>query len=87
MFSLGGKWKQLNARIGIQRGRRAGSVTFVVMGDGEELYHSSLIRLEDGEVRVGVDVSGVQTLELITEPGADGKDEDWGLWVAPALVR
>jgi len=66
---------------------RAGSVVFVVKGDGKELFRSPLIRLADGEVPVDVDLSGIQTLELVTEPGADGKSGDWGIWIAPILVR
>ncbi|MDF7825640.1 NPCBM/NEW2 domain-containing protein [Pontiellaceae bacterium B12227] len=86
-YCLGGKWKTLETKIGIQKGRKTGSVIFVVRGDGKELYRSPLTKLADGEVPVKVDLSGVQTLELVTEPGPDGKDADWGLWLAPTLIR
>ncbi|MCK4564528.1 MAG: NPCBM/NEW2 domain-containing protein, partial [Verrucomicrobia bacterium] len=86
-YSLGGKWQRLETRMGIQRGRREGSVIFVIKGDGKELFRSALVRLADGEVTVDLDVSGVQTLELVTETGNDGGNGDWGLWIAPSLVR
>jgi hypothetical protein len=87
VYTLAGKWKTFKSRIGIHRGRHVGSVVFVVKGDGKELFRSSLITLKDGEVPVEVDVSGAKKLELATEPGPDGTESDWGLWIAPSLLR
>ncbi|VGO11707.1 hypothetical protein PDESU_00253 [Pontiella desulfatans] len=85
-YALGGKWKSFESRMALHRGHQ-GSVVFVVKGDGRELFRSSLLRLADGEADVRVNVSGIQTLELVTEPGPDGKDGDWGIWIAPSLLR
>ena len=60
---------------------------FVIKGDGKELFRSALVRLADGEVPIDLEVSGVQTLELVTDTGSDGGGGDWGLWIAPSLVR
>ncbi len=86
-YTLGGKWARLKVRVAIQRGGNAGSVIFVIKGDGKELYRSSLIRFPDGEFPVDIDVSGIQTVELITEPGGDGTSGDWGIWISPTLLR
>ena len=80
-----GKWKRLSSGYGLQDGH-AGSVVFVVRGDGKELFRSALIR--DRRLRrLDVNVSGVKVLELIVEPGADGTGSDWGVWIAPELRR
>ncbi len=34
-----------------------------------------------------VDVSGVDTLELIVENAGDGSSSDWGIWLSPKLSR
>jgi hypothetical protein len=34
-----------------------------------------------------IDVSDVQDIVLITEDGGDGKASDWGVWLAPELMR
>ncbi len=86
-YALGGSWKRLTGRMAIQRGRRKGSVIFAIKGDGTELYRSRLVKLEDGELAFSVDVTDVQELELITECGPDGKEQDWGIWINPVLER
>ena len=86
-YALGGKWKKLAGRIAIQHGRRKGSVIFAIEGDGRELYRSKLVRLDDGELAFSADISGVSKLELTTECGPDGKEQDWGIWIDPVLER
>jgi hypothetical protein len=82
---LDGSWRQLSTSYGLQDGR-AGSVMFVIRGDGKELWRSS--RIADDRVRhAKVDVAGVHNLELITEDGEDGNSSDWAVWVAPELTR
>ncbi len=83
-FDLGGKWKTFAALAGLQRG--GSSVVFVVKGDGKELYRSPLIEHENTR-DVKVDVSGVRTLELVSEDGGDGNGSDWSVWFNPKLTR
>ncbi|RYX84122.1 DUF3472 domain-containing protein [bacterium] len=84
VFDLGGKWKRFSALGGLQRG--GNSVVFVVKGDGKELYRSPLVQGEDTR-ELQVNVSGVKTLELITEDGGDGIGTDWSVWFDPKLTR
>ena len=82
---LDGKWRTLKFAYGLQDGG-AGSVVFVVRGDGKELFRSEIIRdhvRRDAEV----DVEGVKTLELITEDGGDGNRSDHSIWIEPILAR
>ncbi|BCM92717.1 hypothetical protein IAD21_04599 [Abditibacteriota bacterium] len=83
-FDLGGKWKSFSALGGLQRG--GNSVVFVVKGDGKELYHSPLVQGEDTR-DIKINVSGVKTLELITEDGGDGNGSDWSVWFEPKITR
>jgi hypothetical protein len=85
VLELGGKWKRLTSGCGLQDGH-AGSVVFVVRGDGKELFRSQLVR--DRRLhKLDVDVSRVNVLELVVGNGGDGPDSDWGVWVSPELRR
>jgi hypothetical protein len=86
VYDLGGKWSTFKAQAGLQKGHD-GSVVFVVVGDGRELVRSPLLKLADGEQEIKADVGGIQRLELRTEPGPDGKSNDWGIWFSPVLAR
>ncbi len=86
-YNLGGRWKVFKSQFGIQRGQYAGSVVFIVKGDGKELFRSSITKLADGEVPLQINVSRVKKLDLITAPGPDGRGNDWSIWIAPTLLR
>jgi len=84
-LDLNRAWKRLRSGYGLQDGH-AGSVVFVVRGDGRELFRSEVVR--DRRLRkLDVDVSGVDRLELSTEDGGDGPASDWSVWIAPQLER
>ncbi len=82
---LARRWKTLETGYGLQDDHR-GSVVFVVVGDGKELFRSPLVK--DHKLRrVRLDVSGVSVLELRVENGGDGATNDWGVWIEPRLRR
>ncbi len=84
-LKLAGKWKSLRTGFGLEEGH-AGSVIFVIRGDGREVFRSQTVR--DQRLRKAeVDVSGVDLLELIVEDAGDGRSNDWGVWAAPELHR
>jgi len=79
------KWRSFRTSYGLQDGH-AGSVVFVVRGDGKELFRSGVIR--DHQPReANLDVSKVDVIELSVEDGGDGKSSDWGVWLSPTLQR
>jgi hypothetical protein len=84
IFDLGGQWKNFTATGALQRG--GNSVVFVVKGDGRVLYRSPLVQGEDN-AEIKINVSGVKTLELITEDGGDGNGSDWSIWLDPEIAR
>ena len=66
----GGNWKRFKAVIGIEVGdldavhKKETGVTFVVNGDGKELYRSSVFRWNSPPGEADLDIAGVKDLEL-----------------------
>ncbi|HEX8915606.1 MAG TPA: NPCBM/NEW2 domain-containing protein [Humisphaera sp.] len=84
-WDLGGKWKTLTAKAGVADGFD-GSVVFVALGDGKELWRSA--KTKGGALLdVKVDVAGVRELELRVENAGDGNNGDWAVWAEPAVSR
>jgi hypothetical protein len=86
-FALDRKWKELTATVGLREGAHAqGSAIFIVRGDGRELFRSATLRV-DGSERVKINVSGIQELELVTEPGEARNHFSWAIWAEPMVHR
>ncbi|MCL2104905.1 MAG: NPCBM/NEW2 domain-containing protein [Kiritimatiellaeota bacterium] len=84
-YRLDGKWKTFATKYGLQDGN-GGTVVFVIMGDGKELFRSETVRSGAAKEQT-VPVAGVRQLELIVEDGGDGNGGDWGVWLEPRLTR
>lgn len=86
-FDLGGKWKSLNGEAGLHTAHQPfGSVRFIINADGKEVFRSEIIRGAK-KAAYKINVANVRKLELIVDPTADGKSNDWGLWLDPVLSR
>ncbi|MDA0806387.1 MAG: NPCBM/NEW2 domain-containing protein [Planctomycetota bacterium] len=85
VYQVGKKWKRLSGYAGIASGH-GGTVEFEIKGDGRTLWKSPVVK-RDRLVEFDVDLNGVTTLELLTDPTADGPGTDWGLWLEPVLSR
>jgi hypothetical protein len=84
-MDLGGGWKRFRSGYGLQD-NIGGSVAFVVLGDGKELFRSPTVK--DHVAReIDVSVEKVGRLELVVEDGGDGNRSDWGVWLSPRLER
>ncbi len=84
-YELGGKWKRLSGVAGLADGND-GSVVFVIVGDGKELWRSK--KVTDASLPAfDVDVAGVQELLLQVEDAGNGNSSDWGVWADPQLTR
>jgi tetratricopeptide (TPR) repeat protein len=87
IFGLDGKWKAFTATIGLRDGaQEQGSSIFIVRGDGRELFRSPMLRVNASQ-RMNIDVTGVNQLELVTEPGESHNHFSWAIWVEPMLQR
>ena len=78
-------WKTFSTKYGLQDGH-AGSVVFVIKGDGKELFRSSVVKDHQAHEH-SVPIDGVMLLELLVEDAADGGHSDWGVWLDPELRR
>jgi len=77
-YDLGGMWGKLTGYAGLAE-THAGSVVFVITGDGKELWRSK--RTAEGDLhRMDISVQGVQELSLRVEDAGDGNGADWGVW-------
>lgn len=85
VYDLDARWKSFEATAGLADGHK-GSVRFLVRGDGSVLWQSNII-YSGQRAEFKVDVSGIRTLELITDPTEDGNSSDWALWLNPELKR
>lgn len=86
-FSLDGSWDNFDATIGLQPGGPQRSVaTFIVQGDGKELFRSRPIEAGDIE-QIEVDIRGVRVLNLRTETPSNSTGESWSVWGTPMISR
>lgn len=61
-------------------------VVFVIKTDGKEAYRSADIRGPQ-KAEYDLDVTGVQTLELIVDKASARNGGNWALWLDPQLSR
>jgi hypothetical protein len=87
-FDMGGKWKRLQGQAGLHTAMQTGAagVVFIIQADGKEVYRSADIRGSE-KVAYDVDLTGVQTLELMVDQASAGNSRNWALWLDPKLSR
>ena len=88
-FDLKGRFKEFRSDIGIatRMGRR-GSVVFSVLGDGKELYRSTVLEgTGEKPVSVKVSVAGVRKLTLKVSNAGDLDLGDAANWGAARILR
>ncbi|HUW91533.1 MAG TPA: NPCBM/NEW2 domain-containing protein, partial [Bacteroidales bacterium] len=74
----------------IATGQPGQTVTFVVMGDGNELWRSAPLGAEDAPVEIDVPVAGIRKLMLSVEGQGEGRSRRGGLpadWARVYLLR
>lgn len=79
-------FKTFAATIGYDQEVRAGSVVFVVYGNGKELFRSPVMRWDSAPLPVGVDLAGVSELTLEVEDAGDGNIADHANWADARLL-
>ena len=75
--------RRFRALVGIddEVGDTSGSVEFIVVGDGKELWESGVLGPKDDPVAIDLDVSGVDKLRLIVDEANGGNSYDHANWV------
>jgi len=88
VYQLGGKWTRLRGDAGLHTAFQlsAYGVVFVIKADGKEVFRSSAIR-GASQAHYDLNVTGVNTLELVVEKAQDGNGGNWALWLDPTLFR
>ncbi len=86
VFKLGGTWTRLTGRAGLQDGK-AGTVAFLIKSGDKELFHSPTLKDSSKAVSYDLDVTGLDSIELLVDPAGDGVSSDWGVWLEPQLKR
>jgi len=59
----------------------AGSVEFMIKGDGKVLWQSGLVLHSTPAKEFNVNLSGVRELRLVVTNGGDGCGQDWAAWL------
>ena len=88
VFNLDGKWSRLRGDAGLHTvfQPHAYGVVFIIKGDGRELFRSATIRGAT-QAHYDLDLTGLKTLELITEKAREQNGGNWALWLDPMLSR
>ena len=80
---LDGQGQTFSAQVGIDdevKGQPGGTVEFVVLGDGQKLWSSGLMRTGDAAQPCVVPLAGVKLLELVVTDGEDNNYYDHADW-------
>jgi Gpi18-like mannosyltransferase len=85
-YDIGGKFRTLKTDMGVDtNGGPQGSVTFEIWGDGKKLFDSGLIKRFELPRHADVDITGVNTLELVVTDGGNGNVDDHADWLNTTL--
>lgn len=87
-YAVSGAYQTFAADIGIDDSvRPRGDVVFRVEGDGRTLFDSGPVTGRDAARAITVDVTGVSTLALIVDYGADLDLSDRAIWGDARLIK
>jgi NPCBM/NEW2 domain-containing protein len=75
------------ATIGCDQKALAGSIIFVVQGDGKEIFRSPVLRATSDPMDIRVPIGGCKELALILENGGDRINADLGNWANSRFLR
>jgi len=84
-YRLEGKYARFAATV--VAGEAGGTVSFQVVGDGEVLFESGILRGPRGSKEVDVSVAGRQDLRLVVTDAGDGFNSDVATWAGARLLE
>jgi len=85
IFRLARNCSRFTATVGMDDAAGQGSVEFHVLGDGEVLWESGIVKKADGAQSVDVSVEGVVRLKLLVTNAGDGPALDRASWGDPIV--
>ncbi len=87
LYDLGGACTgQFIADVGVDDEARAGTVTFEVWLDGEQVFDSGLVHGGDLKKPIAVSIDGAYQLELVVTDGGDGAAYDHADWAGARVT-
>ncbi|TAE49821.1 MAG: T9SS C-terminal target domain-containing protein, partial [Bacteroidetes bacterium] len=87
-YELGGQYEQFLSSVGLDdETGDGGTVQFVVMADGVEIFESPVVNGKSKAIDIELDIEGVQLLSLIMLDGGDGNGLDHGDWADARVSR
>lgn len=88
VFDLDGQCTRFRSDVGVDDSRGdQGSVTFEVLGDGEQLAGpTDVLTGADAAESLDVDIDGVEQLELVVGDGGDGVGSDHANWAGARVT-
>lgn len=90
-YALSGKFARFTALVGLDETAHnenfKGSVAFIVLGDGKELFNSGNMAYGDPAKKIALDVSSVSELELVVDFGENANILDFADWADAKLLR
>ena len=87
-IQLDGKATSFTAQVGLDDEilERKPSAEFIVIGDGEQLWSSGVMKAGDAAKQCSVSLDGVKRLELIVADGGDGPYYDHADWADAKII-
>src|SRR6185369_10398319 len=91
-YDLKGLFDSFSALVGVDDGtnNQNGTVEFVVIGDGKELWRSGALKKSDAAKPLKIDIAGVRHLVLRVTGGGEGQGPQARIladWVDASLTR
>jgi hypothetical protein len=83
---LDGTYNRFRAGVCVVNKQKPGSVEFIVKTDNETVFNSGVLSTNESMVEIDVDISGVNELELIVNPGKDNYG-DHAVWCDPRVIK
>ncbi|MEW6455688.1 MAG: NPCBM/NEW2 domain-containing protein [Acidobacteriota bacterium] len=89
IYNINNLYNFFSAWVGIDSNtqEKRGSVEFIVYGDDNELWRSSIMKKEDPVQKVLINITGVKILRLYVSDGGDGISWDHANWAEAKLSR
>ncbi|NRA38242.1 MAG: NPCBM/NEW2 domain-containing protein, partial [Planctomycetes bacterium] len=86
-YQLNGGYSSFVTYYGIDKSvTTGGNAGFIILGDGKELLKKNLNGTDPLQF-AHINISGINTLELIVDYGKNGSGGDHGLWALPRLIK
>lgn len=75
------------AHVGKDDENQGGSIRFIILNEGKEIWKSKVMRGGDSPERIDLNISGMRTLTLVSDQAGDGIGGDHADWANASIVH